>query len=524
MQIFAISRDSTSLLNDPLVVDLIVGGTATLGVDYNLVGELDSFFNAQSGQVTIPAGEFNSTVRIVPIPDAIVEEDETVILTIVPTPNVSQLGAVYTATITLVNDDYPAIVDPLQSYKIVDINFDTGLAVDLKGNSIVTASSPAVVTTEKLSGTHSLLLNGLQYLDLTVPASNFGTEAYTISTAVRFNSLGYVNNINSPNLQYLFDCGSGNTSAISWYGQIDGFSVVNAGAAQISVSEVVNIDTWYTAALIKIDTKYLLVFNNQIIAAVNTAPASVDLSSSSIRIGRDKLGGTSGLLGYIDNFQIYNCAVGTNLSHQKTLKFKLSFANNNFNTDQGDIGTTVNTIPIFDFIVKNSLPASGFFDGSGYLTYPSNPNYDFAARGFEISGWFKAFITPNTVSCLISSGVSNSTFDSQSWGVYNNISVTSVSGKSAVNKLSFFVGGVTGNNALLASTTNINDGLPHYFRIIKYTGAVVVTVLIIDDKIEDVYIGGYNISATTRDLIIGNALNTPGRNFKGNLDDIAIFS
>lgn len=84
---------------------------------------------------------------------------------------------------------------------------------------------------------------------------------------------------------------------------------------------------------------------------------------------------------------------------------------------------------------------------------------------------------------------------------------------------------VSNSNAVLCSTTVVDNNVPHYWRVIKYViGASAAAVLIVDGKIEDVYIGAYTISPTTRPLLIATeGFNTGARTFNGNLDDLAIY-
>jgi hypothetical protein len=415
--------------------------------------------------------------------------------------------------------------DPLEAFKIVDLTFDGGTIVDLKGNSIALGGTPTVSTVQKRSGSHSLALDGSQHLDLTVPASNFGNSPYTISTSFRFAAVGSVTNYNSPNLQYIFDCLGGNTSALNWYGATNQLAIVNAGAGQAIHAQAPAANIWYDVVFLKIDTQYLLALNNKIVAAASTAPATVNLSSSPIRVGREKVSATAGLNGFIDNFRIYACANGANLTHSNPLKFLARFTNNSPNDELGAVGTFVGTAHTYDTTNKRTLEASALFAGDGYISYPAISAYDFGSGEFEVAGWIKPSIAPNNISCSISNGIVSGTFDTQSWGVYDNFSgQTSRSGKTTLNKLSFWAGGVDLTQAVVSSTTSVNDGQPHYFRIIKYTFASqAATVLVLDGKIEDVFIGTYAIAPTTRPLILGSALNTAGREYKGNLDDVAIY-
>lgn len=65
---FRVSRSIVT--SSPLVVDLQAGGTAANGTDYNLIND----------SVTIPAGVGTAFVTITPIPDALVEGSETVVI------------------------------------------------------------------------------------------------------------------------------------------------------------------------------------------------------------------------------------------------------------------------------------------------------------------------------------------------------------------------------------------------------------------------------------------------------------
>jgi Concanavalin A-like lectin/glucanases superfamily len=416
--------------------------------------------------------------------------------------------------------------DPLEPFKIVDLTFDTGAIIDRKGNSITLGGVPTTSTAQKRFGSHSLALSGAQHLDLTVPAANFASSPYTISTAFRLSAVGSVNNFTTPNLQYLFDCGAGNTSAINWYGFDSKLALVNASANQCSITQVPVANIWYDAALVKLDTKYLLLLNNQVVAAANTAPTSVDLSGSSIRVGRDKISGNAGLTGFVDNFAIYNCANGSNLTHNYTLRFLARFSGGSVNDELGAVGTIVGVAPIHDTASKRSLEASALFAGSGHITYPQIPAYNLGAGGFEIAGWAKGSPSQVQYPGLITIGETTTLIDGQTISVFASIDgFTGLNGKSATNKLAVFIGFVSTSQPTLVSTTSFNDDLPHYWRIIKYIiGASACTVMVVDGKIEDVYIGSYTIAPTTRPVIVGsNGYDPTNRRFNGNLDDIAIY-
>lgn len=80
--------------SDPLTVSYTVTGTATGGVDYV----------ALSGSAVIPANELSVVVPVEPLDDAIVETNETVIVTLRPSATYV-LGAQTAGTVTIVSDD-----------------------------------------------------------------------------------------------------------------------------------------------------------------------------------------------------------------------------------------------------------------------------------------------------------------------------------------------------------------------------------------------------------------------------------
>lgn len=89
---FTLSRTGSTAAALPVYFGL--GGTATLDTDYTA---------STASPVTIPAGSSSVTVTITPIADAVTEGDETVILSIVPHPNLSYdiLASAYQGTITI---------------------------------------------------------------------------------------------------------------------------------------------------------------------------------------------------------------------------------------------------------------------------------------------------------------------------------------------------------------------------------------------------------------------------------------
>ncbi len=98
--IFTFSREG--VIGNELTVEFQVGGTATFDEDYTVSGA--SSFTGNAGTVTFPAGSTTVTVVVDPIADQIVEEDETVVLTLLPSVEYT-VAELATATGIILNDD-----------------------------------------------------------------------------------------------------------------------------------------------------------------------------------------------------------------------------------------------------------------------------------------------------------------------------------------------------------------------------------------------------------------------------------
>lgn len=419
-----------------------------------------------------------------------------------------------------------ADADSLDAFKVLNINCDSGAIVDTKGHLITINGAVAASTIQKRAGSHSIALTGGN-LDVAGGIDfNFGTAPYSIHAAAKFTNIGTGNTTNSPDNQYVWDFIGGDTSALFYTARTiyPGLNVSNVGVVAINYNQTPVINTWYDLELAKVDNKYLLIFNNRIVAANNNAPTTVNLTT--FRLGGIAIANNANLQGFIDSASIYKgIANGSNLTHTYPLRFLARFSGGSPNDELGAVGTIVGTAPTYDTTNKRSLEASALFAGTEYITYPSIAAYNFGSGGFEIAGWVKADPNQLAYSALLSTGAPG-VVDSSMLVIYTNgQNNTSITGKSTVGKLSVFIGVVSTNNTFLCSSTSITDGLPHYFRIIKYiVGSSAVTVLVLDGKIEDVYIGAYTIPTISRPLVIG-ADNYAGANrgYKGNLDDIAIY-
>jgi hypothetical protein len=417
--------------------------------------------------------------------------------------------------------------DPLDAFKVLDINCDTGVIVDAKSHVITPTGAVAVSAVQKRAGSNSIALTG-GHLDIAGGTDfNFGTLPYSIHCSAQFSTLGVGGSFGSPDTQYLIDFNGGNANTIEYTS--NGSARIKMGVAgglQVNSNLSPIINKWYDLVQARVDQKYLLIINNQIAGASQSG--SIDNTSyNSLRVGNYNGGLARNFLGYLDSISLYKgIANGANLTHNYQLRFLARF-DGSPNDELGAVGTIIGTAHTYDVANKRSLGASALFAGSGYISYPSSPAYDFGAGGFEIAGWIKAEPTQLAYPAILSIGTTTGTIDAPVFTIYSNVqSNTSLSGKSTVGKLSVLCAVVNTNSTYLCSATTITDGLPHYFRIIKYPiGASAATVLIMDGKIEDVYIGAYTIPTSTRAMLVGSDNYDPSnRGYKGNLDDIAIYT
>jgi RHS repeat-associated protein len=97
---FTRSGDASQIATQSLVVQYTVAGTAIPGSD----------FVALSGQVVIPAGETETTLTLEAIDDLLYDPDETVALTLDGSAGTFLLGTLYTATVTIIDDDPRPVV------------------------------------------------------------------------------------------------------------------------------------------------------------------------------------------------------------------------------------------------------------------------------------------------------------------------------------------------------------------------------------------------------------------------------
>ncbi len=97
--VYTITRVGTTTA---LTVNFNVSGTAALTTDYAQTGA--ATFTASAGTLSFSSGQTSKTITINPTADALIESDETVILTLASAATYS-IGSAHSATGTILNDD-----------------------------------------------------------------------------------------------------------------------------------------------------------------------------------------------------------------------------------------------------------------------------------------------------------------------------------------------------------------------------------------------------------------------------------
>jgi subtilase family serine protease len=175
---FTISRKGDT--SAPLTVAYTVTGTATPGADYV---PLDI-------SATIPAGAASVTIPVVPIDDTLVEPDETVILTLVASPDYT-LGSPASAIVRIVSDDLPP--DLVVSAVSVPATGGANLPISITDTTLNQGKGPAdvSVTTYYLSTNTTLDSSDVALGSRTVPQLAAGaSSAATTTLTIPANTTG----------------------------------------------------------------------------------------------------------------------------------------------------------------------------------------------------------------------------------------------------------------------------------------------------------------------------------------------
>ncbi|HEU5255033.1 MAG TPA: PxKF domain-containing protein [Vicinamibacterales bacterium] len=141
---FRIARTGSTA--NALDVTYTVGGTAS-NADYT---------PALSGTATIPAGQPSVDVTITPVDDGLVEDSETVVLTLVDTVDYD-LGASTTATVRI-GDDAPTVASTVPANGASNVAVDQNITVTFSEAVNVTGSWFSVVCST--SGAHTAVVTG----------------------------------------------------------------------------------------------------------------------------------------------------------------------------------------------------------------------------------------------------------------------------------------------------------------------------------------------------------------------------
>ncbi len=155
----------TGDISAPLTVSYDVGGTASLGSDYNGIPTVGT-----PKSLTIAAGAASATLSVTPVGDLTVESNETVVLTL-------QAGSGYTVASsapvvgTILNDDRPTVTLTLAPSTVTESGSD----------NLVYTFTRSVATADPLTVSYSLGGTASPGNDYSGLASGIGTRTVTIA-------------------------------------------------------------------------------------------------------------------------------------------------------------------------------------------------------------------------------------------------------------------------------------------------------------------------------------------------------
>ncbi|NIK72839.1 endonuclease I [Thermonema lapsum] len=162
------------LLNNDLLnncsVDIQTAGTATLGIDYTL----------STTQLTFSGGQTRRTLTITLLEDAIIEADETIVLTLTSPTNGLNVGQPATFTLTLKD----ATARPTLNFAKSSDSFKEGFDYPL----LFSLSAPLTEPQQLILTLDGTAVYGVDYE--TLPAANSGTISLTLPAGVQTYSLG----------------------------------------------------------------------------------------------------------------------------------------------------------------------------------------------------------------------------------------------------------------------------------------------------------------------------------------------
>jgi hypothetical protein len=308
MAIFTIAR--TGSTTEPLNVDLTVGGDAVFGVDYTVSGA--NSFTTTNASAIIPIGASSVDITVLPIADGILEPAESVILSIVDTPNLV-LGNNPAATWTILGNP------PSPSSLLLHFDGANGSSSIIDSSSLaasISAVGCSISTNQSKFGGSSLRLLGGNSSYVSVPDSpdlEFGNGDFTIECFLYPEVLGGW--VLSKDLVTLVGASQVQYAAINWFGQsilffkgwTGGFPA-NFANSSMSIPSI-PLNQWSHVAVAR-DVSIIRAFvNGEQIASVpistfvNNVPAPLKIGSPAALNQSE-----SGFIGYLDEFRI---VVGT---------------------------------------------------------------------------------------------------------------------------------------------------------------------------------------------------------------------
>ncbi len=285
-----------------------------------------------------------------------------------------------------------------------------------KDNSVnvatITASNPAPVIqsftpfTQVWGGSFN---GSSDYLSVTNSNLAFGTGAFTVEFWINPNSFS--------DYQYIIDTrGAGpDASGFAMYSPATGLLVVAIGnAGTISASTALTKNTWQHIAVSSTGTSVTLYLNGK---SIGSGTYSTNIVDTTMRIATWYALNGSYYNGYISNFRVVKGvavytgaftppaktlsatqAAGTNISAiypgQTSLltlqdpTFKDNATLPNTITATGTPKTQLLSAPFTSAATVDPVNGSGYFDGSSYLTTPSNAAFGFGTGDFTVEGWF----------------------------------------------------------------------------------------------------------------------------------------
>lgn len=183
--IYTFSRNGD--LSAALTANYNVAGTATFNTDYIRIGTGN--FTATSGTITFAANASTATLTIDPTADTIVENDETVALTLA-TGTGYAIGTTTAVTGTIVNDDVPVMINLSPNQTIVEGNTNPQNVT----YTVTLSRSDTRVITVDYATANGTATAGLDYTTRTGTLTfNSGVTSQSINIPILNDSINEVN-------------------------------------------------------------------------------------------------------------------------------------------------------------------------------------------------------------------------------------------------------------------------------------------------------------------------------------------